>query len=73
MDKTPSWFNYKTGILDRIDDLFSLPDEKIVDYLPQMGGPGLYSIYRSQGLTPLDAYIAVMSAALDKPQEQDHA
>lgn len=61
------WFNYRTRQYDYRDT----PTD-FSDYVPQIGGVGLYKIYVDcYGMTPIEAAIKVLSAAVGDTSHVD--
>lgn len=56
------WHNFVTGETDYRE---SAPqtDEEAIQYLPQIGGPGMFRILREQGLSINDAMLHVLKVA----------
>lgn len=54
------WYNYRT---EQYDYLSSSPED-YSDYVPQIGGRGLYQLYVEMGVAPAEAAIMVMKMAL---------
>jgi hypothetical protein len=61
-DNRNYWHNYRTGQ----DEYIETPSD-FSDYVPQIGGRGMYQIHVNHyGMTPIDACVKVLEAAVGK-------
>lgn len=58
-----NWYNFRTG---QEETNIVLTDENATDYVPQIGGVGMYRIFRQMGLSIDKALLNVLSRAAGK-------
>lgn len=72
MQLSGSLFNYVTQQFDVIEGkLFDLSDEQLTNYVPQIGGKGMYEVLRKTGWTKQDALLRVMHAVIGETYERE--
>jgi hypothetical protein len=62
-DNRMFWYNFATGEYEYIET-----PEDLSDYVPQIGGRGLYQVYVEQGSKPIDAAKKVLELSAGKEQ-----
>jgi hypothetical protein len=61
-----AWYNYRTGRYDQLEE----SPEDFSDYVPQIGGRGLYQIWVDQGMDPKEAALKVLKQSLGIEEEE---
>jgi hypothetical protein len=71
-DMKSGWYNYRTGQFDywTREESINFTDEQAKQYVPQMGGVGLFEVYRTMGKSVTEAMRLVLEAAT-KPRALD--
>ena len=64
MKQLMNWYNYRTEEHETIET-----PEDFSDYVPQIGGLGMYNIYVMQGTAPIDAALKVLKIACGVAEE----
>lgn len=72
IEHSVAMYNHVTGKWEHIDgQLFDLPDEKLVQFVPQMGGAGMDTTLREMGWSKSDAMLRVLHASIGEEYERE--